>query len=69
MNEKQIEVLRRVRAVLADIADNGECDPETKGALDLARLELGELPDLSDDDNTDDSGTFEAVDTDEVGHV
>ena len=51
MNQKQIEVLRRVRAVLAEIADSGECDPETQGALNLARLELGELPDLGDDDN------------------
>ena len=55
MNQKQIEVLRRVRAVLAEIADSGECDPETQGALNLARLELGELPDLGDDDNDDDS--------------
>lgn len=59
MNAKQIEILRQVRATLADIADNGECDPETQGALNLARLQLGELPDATDDDDdSDESGRF-----------
>lgn len=65
MNAAQLELLREVRATLADICDTGECDPETLGALELARLRLAELPGLGDDNNDDrddDSGTFEVAD-------
>lgn len=63
MNAAQLELLREVRATLADICDTGECDPETLGALELARLRLGELSGLGDDnERNDDSGTFEVAD-------
>lgn len=40
LTRRQKQLLARVKSVLRDIADNGECDDETKAALEMCATDV-----------------------------
>lgn len=40
LTRRQKQLLARVKSVLRDIADNGECDEETKAALEMCATDV-----------------------------